>query len=98
MGAVRSSIFFKQTRKGILVNLGNTAPILYRNKITAVHDITFLKFPESFSKKFLYFYKILIPLVIKTSKHIVTVSEFSKNEILRKYNLDKEKYLLCIMR
>lgn len=55
MGAVRSSIFLSKQEKGILVNLGNTAPILYRNKITAVHDITFLKFPESFSKKFFIF-------------------------------------------
>lgn len=83
--------FLSKQRKGVLVNLGNTAPILFRNKITAVHDITFLKFPESFSKKFLYFYKVLIPLVIKTSKHVITVSEFSKDEILKKYNLDKEK-------
>lgn len=83
--------YLSKQKKGLLLNLGNTAPILIRNKVTVVHDITFLKYPESFSKKFLYLYKVLIPLVIKTSKHVFTVSEFSKKELIDSYNLKEDK-------
>lgn len=82
--------YLSKQKKGLLLNLGNTAPILIRNKMTVVHDITFLRYPESFSKKFLFLYKFLIPLVIRTSRHVFTVSEFSKKELIDSYNLKED--------
>jgi glycosyltransferase involved in cell wall biosynthesis len=64
-----------------LLNLANTAPLFYKNKISTIHDIAFERFPENFDWKFRLFYKLLIPRLTKSSKHIFTVSEFSKNEI-----------------
>lgn len=75
----------------LLLCMANMAPILYRNKISVIHDIAFMVYPQTFSKSFLYAYKVLIPWVIRTSKLILTVSEFSKNEILRYYSVDSEK-------
>ena len=75
----------------LLINLCNTAPIFYGNKISIIHDVTFLRYPESYSLKFRAFYKVLIPLVLKTSKKILTVSNFSKDDISKEYNLDKGK-------
>jgi len=37
------------------------------------------------------FYKLVIPNIIKSSKHIFTVSEFSKNEIIDFYKVDKNQ-------
>lgn len=73
----------------LLINLCNTAPILYRNKISTLHDITFLKYPQSYSWKFRSVYKILVPLILKTSKKIITVSEFSKQDISEYYGIAK---------
>jgi glycosyltransferase involved in cell wall biosynthesis len=81
-------IYLKQNGSPLLLNLANTAPLFYQNKIAAVHDVTHERFPKTFSWKFRLFYKLLIPNIIKTSKHTLTVSEFSKSEINKLYGTD----------
>ena len=76
--------------KGILLNLCNTAPII-NTGIIDIHDISFKVNPEFFSKKFSLYYKILIWILVRTSKKILTVSEFSKNEIIKYYNVNFKK-------
>lgn len=75
----------------LLLNFCNTAPIFYKNKLSTLHDITYIRYPNTYSKSFRWFYQIIIPLVLRTSKHIFTVSEFSKKEISKYYHTPKEK-------
>ena len=75
----------------LLLNLGNTAPLFYKKKISTIHDIAFEKFPNNFSWKFRSFYKFLIPRIISSSQKIFTVSEFSKNEICKLYKTPTSK-------
>ena len=77
--------------KPLLVCLCNTAPIFYRHKISTVHDVAFITFPQTFSKSFLLFYRIIIPLVLKTSKKVVTVSNFSKCELQNYYHISADQ-------
>ena len=83
--------YLKKQGSPLLVNLSNTAPLLYKNKVTTIHDITFVRYPETFSKSFVALYRSVIPLVIKTSRHIFTVSEFSKKEISGFYHCKPTK-------
>jgi len=83
--------YLKANGSPLLLNLANTAPIFYNNKVSTLHDVAFLAYPETYSKKFLWFYCFLIPLVLKTSKHIITVSNFSKKEIQRYFHIDENK-------
>lgn len=71
----------------LLLCLGNTAPILYANKVDTLHDITFIRYPGTYSRKFRLFYRLMIPLVIRSSRHVITVSEFSKTEISSYYHV-----------
>jgi glycosyltransferase involved in cell wall biosynthesis len=75
--------FLAKKNNPLLINLCNTAPIRYKNQIVTVHDVAFLVNPSWFSRKFSTVYKFLIPRIVKNSKKIITVSEFSKNEIQR---------------
>jgi glycosyltransferase involved in cell wall biosynthesis len=75
----------------LLLNLANTAPIFYKNKISTIHDVAFRVYPKIYSRQFLWFYRVLIPRVLSSSKHIITVSEFSKKEIQKYYNVDESK-------
>lgn len=81
--------YLKQNDYPLLLNLANTAPLFYKNKIVTVHDIAYERFPQTFDWKFRLFYKLVIPKIIKTSKHTFTVSEFSKHEIIEFYNTDE---------
>lgn len=75
----------------LLISLCNAAPVFYKNKISCVHDIAFERYPEFFSKKFVYYYQWLIPNVLRNSRHVITVSEFSKREISTFYGIDSQR-------
>lgn len=77
--------------KGVLLNFTGIGPILTKNKLITIHDLAFLVNPLWYSKSYAFLYKLLTPLAIKTSRHIITVSEFSKKEIQRFYKVPKDK-------
>ena len=82
--------YLKQNGSPLLLNLANTAPLFYKNKIVTVHDIAYERFPQTFDWKFRLFYKLVIPNIIKSSKHTITVSKFSKSEIIEFYGTSKD--------
>ena len=59
---------FFNSKKNILVNLCNLAPIFYKNNIVVIHDLAFLRNPNWFSWKFSLLYKIFIPIIAKNAK------------------------------
>ncbi|MGK5054307.1 glycosyltransferase family 4 protein [Janthinobacterium sp. RB2P8] len=83
-------IFLKRNGSPLLFSLATTAPIFYKRKIVTIHDLAFLHFPDAHSWKFRCFYRFLIPRVLRSSLHITTVSEFSKNDISIKYNIRRD--------
>ncbi|QJW56699.1 Glycogen synthase [Serratia plymuthica] len=83
--------YLKRKGSPILLNLCSTAPIFYRNQIVTHHDVTYKRYPTSFSRKFRLLYSFLIPVMLKNSKKVITVSEFSRDEINDVYRCPKEK-------
>ena len=84
-------LYLKKIGSPLLINLANIAPIFYTHKITTIHDIAFVKFSKGFHWKFKIIYKFLMPLVVKTSKKIITISQFSKKEIIDYYHINPGK-------
>lgn len=83
--------FLNRMKKPLLLCMGNTAPVMYRNKVLVLHDVTFLRYPQTFSKKFLIYYRLVIPWALLTSKHVFTVSNFSLEEIVSSYRINRSK-------
>ncbi|HNR16460.1 MAG TPA: glycosyltransferase family 1 protein [Chitinophagaceae bacterium] len=52
-----------------------------------VHDLAFLHYPEAIKKSHLLFYKKYTPKFLNKAKSVVTVSDFSKNDIIRQYGM-----------
>lgn len=82
--------FYVKKNKGKLLNLCNTAPII-KPGIVTIHDIQTKVHPEFFTKKFALWYNIMNKFNIKNSKKIITVSEFSKSEIIKYYKVSADK-------
>lgn len=82
--------FYVRKNKGQLLNLCNTAPIINPGIVT-IHDIQTRVHPEFFNKKFALWYNLMNKFNIKNSKKIITVSEFSKDEIIKYYGVSSEK-------
>lgn len=84
-------IFLKKQGNPLLLSLGTTAPIFYKRKIVTVHDLAYIHFPDAVSWKFRLYYGFLVPKVLRSSLHITSVSNFSKNDICNVYNIPAEK-------
>ncbi|RST74168.1 glycosyltransferase family 1 protein [Siminovitchia acidinfaciens] len=76
-----------------LINLCNTGPVFKRNQIITIHDAAVYASPQGFSKLFRVWYKTMFFFFRLLSRKILTVSEFSKNELVKylKVNSDKLK-------
>lgn len=81
--------FFLGKKNYIVISFTGLGSILIRHKIMTIHDLSFLKNPSWYSRAYYWFYRIMTPLAVKTSQHILTVSEFSKSEILSFYSFLK---------
>lgn len=66
-------------------------PFVKGKTVVTIHDMAFRVFPETIRKKTMFFLKTVIKRSICRADHIVTVSEFSKQEIMRFYEVPEEK-------
>ncbi|MBL7142207.1 MAG: glycosyltransferase family 4 protein [Candidatus Pacebacteria bacterium] len=67
------------------------APIFYKNKIVVIHDCAydrFFEFENLFSKTY---FKIIYYSAKYFSKKIITISNFSKNELIKLYKINPNK-------
>jgi glycosyltransferase involved in cell wall biosynthesis len=68
---------------GVLVNLGNTAPVLAGRQVVVIHDAGVFATPEAYSWGFRSWYAALHRLLVWRGVRIVTVSAFSRDEVAR---------------
>ncbi|GAB6558547.1 glycosyltransferase family 4 protein [Bacillus mobilis] len=79
------------TRNHMLINFCNTGPIYKKNQIVMIHDAAVCTYPEGFSKAFLLWYRFLYSKLSKSAKKIITVSNFSKRELVSYFPSMKSK-------
>ncbi|QWI52120.1 glycosyltransferase family 4 protein [Bacillus mycoides] len=79
------------TQNNILINFCNTGPIYKKNQIVMIHDAAVCTYPEGFSKAFLLWYRFLYSKLSKSAKKIITVSNFSKRELVSYFPSMKSK-------
>jgi glycosyltransferase involved in cell wall biosynthesis len=56
-----------------------------------VHDLAFLHYPSHIKKTHLHFFKKNIPKFLQKAKTVVTVSDFSKKDIIHQYQTGPDK-------
>ena len=59
--------------------------------VVQFHDLNFEHFPQDMPKHYLWHYKTFFPKFAQKANRIITVSEFSKKDIINCYNVDSEK-------
>lgn len=84
-------IFLYKNKKPLLLNFCNTAPILYNKNIYTLHDIIFKYYPESYSFAFRTYYNSMCHVLLRRAVKIITVSDFSKMEIMKYYGVNDNK-------
>ncbi len=84
--------FCKKVKAKIIIQPDGFCSLFTNIKqITVIHDVAFLHYGSFINKSHLWFYKNFTPKFIQKSNVIVTVSEFSKQEIIKFYNTPSQK-------
>lgn len=60
-------------------------------QVTTLHDISPVTHPEWFSRPYVLHYRTLLPLTVLASDELVTISEFSRDEIVGRYPRSADK-------
>ncbi|MCJ7829559.1 glycosyltransferase family 4 protein, partial [Patescibacteria group bacterium] len=73
-------------------NPGHYCPLfLPAPLVVSIMDLSYLRHPEHFTKKIYWKLKFWTALSIKRAKHLLTISQATKNDIMKYYRIGSEK-------
>jgi len=79
------------SRKKLLINFCNTAPLVKKNQIIYIHDAAIIDEPAGFTSNFVRYYSLLYKVLSVRSKRIITVSNFSKGRLEQYFPFVRDK-------
>lgn len=80
----------RHARGGLLISLGNVAPLLSRRQIVVIHDTAVYVQPTAYSRAFCLWYRFLQPSLVRGGAKVATVSEFSRQELAARFGIQPE--------
>lgn len=83
--------YLRKIGSPLLISFTGCGPLNYNNQIMTIHDVSHERYPGWFSKNYYRYYHYMMPRVGKKAHAILTVSEFSKNEIVETLGIDRGK-------
>jgi hypothetical protein len=83
------------SRGRLRLNLCTLGPLAVRHQIVVVHDATVRARPSTFAARFRTAYNFMIPRLCQRARCAVTVSEFSRREIGKWYDVDVANMPVC---
>lgn len=82
----------KKAGVAVLFSPANVAPLNpSASSVVTIHDLSFLLFPEYFSRSFGAYYRTVIPRIIEQAAAVITDSENSKADMIRHLGVPPEK-------
>jgi len=84
---------FKQSPKpDVVFNPGHYCPLVFPAPlVVSIMDLGYLRFPSQFTKSIYWKLKFWTALSIKRAKHLLTISQSTKNDIIKYYQIGSEK-------
>lgn len=69
-------------------------PFLTQPLVTTIHDISFEHYPQFFTKRELLQFRSTIPYTARRADKILTVSDYSKRDLVETYHLPEDKIVV----
>jgi glycosyltransferase involved in cell wall biosynthesis len=69
-------------RAPLVLNPANSAPLASARNLIVVHDAAALREPAWYSGAYAAWQRAVLPVLVRRARHIVTVSEFSRDELV----------------
>jgi glycosyltransferase involved in cell wall biosynthesis len=75
----------------LIYSPANLAPLASRRNVVVIHDLAALRHPEWYGSAYVAYQRALLPVIARRARLVITVSEFSKNELLEVLKLEPER-------
>jgi glycosyltransferase involved in cell wall biosynthesis len=75
----------------LIYSPANLAPLASRRNVVVIHDVAALRHPEWYSQPYVAYQRALLPRIARRARLVITVSEFSKRELLDVLGADPER-------
>ncbi|HLY49146.1 MAG TPA: glycosyltransferase family 1 protein [Solirubrobacteraceae bacterium] len=77
-------------RCALIYSPANLAPLACGKNVLVLHDLAAFRHPEAYSRAYVTYQRRLLPLLARRARLLVTVSEFSRNELAELLALDPQ--------
>ncbi|MBR3518880.1 MAG: glycosyltransferase family 4 protein [Paludibacteraceae bacterium] len=81
----------RKKKDSLLLSLKGLGPVFMTRQVATIHDMSYLVNPKWFSLPYRLFYRLMTPLMASHVRRLITVSEFSKGEIVRLLKVSPDK-------
>ncbi len=78
----------------LLWSPANIGPLAVANQVLTLHDISVLEHPGWFQPRFAGWYRIILPLLVRRVRRVLTVSQYSRGRILKIFPFLGEKVVV----
>jgi glycosyltransferase involved in cell wall biosynthesis len=78
-------------RGRLLWSPNNTGPLVVERQVCTIHDLIPLDHPEWFNRRFGEWYSWLLPRLAKRVRHMIAISDFTKDRIVKRLGVSAEK-------
>ena len=75
-------------RASLLLSPANLAPVAFPRNVVVIHDAAALREPEWYSRLYVAWQRAVLPAVARRAVHLVTVSQFSRYELVQTLHAD----------
>jgi glycosyltransferase involved in cell wall biosynthesis len=80
-----------RTRAKLIFSPANLAPVAWPRNVVIVHDVAVLREPEAYSRAYALWHRSVAVTAARQAVHVLTVSEFSKRELIELVGLDPDR-------
>jgi len=81
-------------RCGLLYSPANLAPVVSRRNVLVLHDAAALRHPESYSRPYVAYQRMILPRLARRARLLITVSDFSKGELIELLGSSPERIVV----
>jgi glycosyltransferase involved in cell wall biosynthesis len=78
----------------LLYSPANLAPLALTRSVLVIHDLAALRHPEAYSRSYVTYQRLMLPALARRARLLITVSEFSKRELLDVLNVAPERIVV----
>jgi glycosyltransferase involved in cell wall biosynthesis len=75
----------------LIYSPANLAPVASSRNAVVIHDVAALRHPEWYRPAYVTYQRTMLPLIAKRARLVITVSEFSKHELIEVLSVPPER-------